>query len=96
MNIAILEPTASRPDPLPRFFDPELIITPEGNPAYSPAMLADLMESVREHGQLVPGWVYPSPDLPPEKRFCLEGSRRLAVARALGKPFWAFDRGRFV
>ena len=59
-------------------------------------MLADLLESVRQRSQLVPGWVCPSPDLPENKRLCLEGNRRLAVARLLGLKFWAFDLGRFV
>ena len=59
-------------------------------------MLADLLPSLQEHAQFVPGWVCPSPDLPEEKRLCLEGNRRLAVARLLGLHFWAFDLGRFV
>ena len=80
----------------PVYFDPERIVTPEGNPAYSPAMLADLVPSVQKHGQLVPGWVCPSPELNEKQRLCLEGNRRLAVARLLGVQFWAFDLGRFV
>jgi hypothetical protein len=84
-----------RPEPVPKFFDAQLIVTPDDNPVYTPAMLADLLASMREHGQLVPGWVCPSPELPEDKRLCLEGNRRLAVARLLGLPFWAFDLGRF-
>ena len=76
------------------YFDPDLIVTPDDNPVYTPAMLADLLESMREHGQLVPGWVCPSPDLPPNKRLCIEANRRLAVVRQLGLSFWAFDLGR--
>jgi hypothetical protein len=79
---------------VPRYFDTDLVVTPEDNPVYPPATLADLLESVREHGQLVPGWVCPSPDLQPDKRLCIEGNRRLAVRRQLGQPFWAFDLGR--
>jgi ParB/RepB/Spo0J family partition protein len=79
---------------IPAYFNTDLIVTPEDNPVYTPAMLADLLESVREHGQLVPGWVCPSPDLPPNKRLCIEGNRRLAVARQLGLSLWAFDLGR--
>ena len=78
------------------FIDPELVVTPDGNPAYAPAALADLAESIRRHGQLVPGFICPSPDLPGDRRLCLEGNRRLAVARMLGHRFWAFDLGRFV
>lgn len=87
---------AERLELVPKYFDAELVITPADNPAYSPAMLADLVESLREHGQLVPGWVCPSEELPQHQRLCLEGNRRLAVARLLGLPFWAFDLGRDV
>ena len=59
-------------------------------------MLADLLPSVQQFGFLVPGLVGPCPDLPPEQRLCHEGHRRLAMARILGLPFWAFDIGRFV
>ncbi len=39
----------------------------------------------------------PSPDLPTaDHRLCLEGNGRLAAVRQLGRPFWAFDLGRFV
>jgi hypothetical protein len=80
-----------------RFFNTDLIVTPGDNPAYTPAALADLEPSVAERGQLVPAWVCPSPELPSQDhRLCLEGNRRLAVCRRLGKPFWAFDLGRFV
>ncbi len=80
----------------PRYYDTELIVTPPDNPAHSPAMLANLEASMREHGQLVPGWVAPSPDLTENQRLCLEGNGRLAVARRIGRPFWAFDLGRDV
>ena len=94
---AALEPaSAGRVELAPRYFDANLVVTPDDNPAYSPAMLADLLASMREHGQLVPGWVCPSPDVAEDQRLCLEGNRRLAVARQLGLPFWAFDLGRFV
>ena len=78
------------------FIDPGLVVTPEGNPAYTPADLADLEDSFRQHDQLVPGFICPSPELRPEQRLCLEGNRRLAVARRLGRKFWAFDLGRSV
>lgn len=87
---------SARRELVPRYFDTKLLVSPEGNPTYTPAMLADLVPSVQEHGFLVPGWVYPSPDLPAEKRLVLEGNRRLAVATLLGIPFWGFDLGRFV
>lgn len=79
---------------VPIYLDTGQVVTPGDNPAYTPAMLADLLESMREHGQLLPGFVCPSPDLPPDKRLCIEGNRRLTVARQLGLPFWAFDLGR--
>lgn len=80
----------------PGYFDTERIVSPEGNPVYSPAMLADLVPSVQKHGFLNPSWVCSSPELPEDKRLCLEGNRRLAVARLLGIRFWAFDLGRNV
>ncbi len=89
-------PSPERAELVPRYFDADRIVTPADNPVYTPAMLADLLASVREHGQLVPGWVCPSPDLPEDRRLCLEGNRRLAVAGTLGLPFWAFDLGRVV
>lgn len=85
-----------RPELLPAFFEADQIVTPEDNPVYTPAMVADLVESMREHSQLVPGWVCPSPELPESKRLCIEGNRRLAAARLLGIRFWAFDLGRDV
>jgi hypothetical protein len=97
MSIATLNAVERPPeqvDLVPMYFDTNLVVTPDDNPVYTPAMLADLLESVREHGQLVPGWVCPSPDLPPNKRLCIEGNRRLAVGRQLGLSFWAFDLGR--
>jgi hypothetical protein len=97
MSLATLDAIQRPPAPaelVPRYFDTDLVVTPEDNPVYPPATLADLLESVREHGQLVPGWVCPSPDLQPDKRLCIEGNRRLAVRRQLGQPFWAFDLGR--
>ena len=99
MSVATLEavkPPPDRAELVPKYLDPELIVTPDDNPHYSPAMLADLLESMREHRQLVPGWVCPSPDLPDQKRLCLEGNRRLMVAKILGLAFWAFDLGRVV
>src|ERR1035441_1556255 len=99
MSVAALSTVNSPPgraELVPKFFDPELIVTPDDNPVYTPAMLADLVESVRQRTQLVPGFVCPSPDLPEGKMLCIEGNRRLAVARLLGLAFWAFDLGRFV
>jgi hypothetical protein len=87
---------AGRTELLPRYYETELVVTPSDNAPHSPAMLASLEASMREHGQLVPGWVAPSPDLPETQRLCLEGNGRLAVARRMGRPFWAFDLGRDV
>jgi len=96
LNAAAAKAPTDRAELVPRYYDTDRIVTPDDNPAYTPATLADLLDSVREHGQLVPGWVCPSPDLPEDMRLCIEGNRRLAVARELGMPFWAFDLGRFV
>lgn len=99
MSVATLNADQRTPEQaelLPMYFDADLVVTPDDNPVYTSAMLTDLLESVREHGQLVPGWVCPSPDLLPNKRLCFEGNRRLTVTRQLGRRFWAFDLGRFV
>jgi ParB-like nuclease domain len=100
MTVATLKAVPPPPggaELVPRYLDPELIVTPDDNPAHSPARIADLAASIRELGQLVPGWVAPSPDLPSqEHRLCLEGNGRLAAVRLLGQRFWAFDLGRFV
>jgi hypothetical protein len=81
---------------VPKYFDTGRIVTRDDNPDYTPPMLADLLESFRQRSQLVPGFVCPSPELPDDQRICIEGNRRLAVARILKIPFWAFDIGRFV
>src|SRR5271157_378637 len=99
MSVATLKvapPPPGLAELTPQYFDTERIVTPGDNPVYTPAMLADLEASIREYGQLVPGWVAPSPELAEDQRQCLEGNRRLAVARMLGLPFWAFDLGRVV
>jgi ParB/RepB/Spo0J family partition protein len=93
MSVATLNgtsPPLARLQLVPSYFDTERIVTPDGNPSYTPAMLADLLESIRTHGQLVPGWICPSSELPDSKFLCLEGNRRLAVAKMLGSEFWAF------
>ena len=81
---------------MPRYFDTKLLVWQDGNPLYTPAMLTDLVASIKEHGQLVPEWVCPSPDLPPDQRILLDGHRRAGAAEISGTPFWAFDLGRFV
>jgi hypothetical protein len=99
MSVATINgasPPLARPQFVPSYFDTELIVTPADNPVYTPAMVADLVEGFRRDSQLVPGYVYPSPDLPENHRLCLEGNRRLAAARILGMPFWAFDVGHEV
>jgi ParB-like chromosome segregation protein Spo0J len=99
MSVGTLQASSLPPvraELVPLYFDSDLIVTPDDNPAPTQAMLDSLLASIREHGQLVPGWVCPSPDLPQNKRLCLEGNHRLAVARLLGNPFWAFDLQKFV
>ena len=96
MTQVLLNSPSTAPEALelvPKYFNPALIVTPDDNPAYSPPQLADLLESMRDFQQLVPGWVAPAPHLRDDQRLCLEGNRRLAVARQLGLPFWAFDLG---
>jgi hypothetical protein len=78
------------------YLDSELVVIPDDNPPHSAAMLADLEASIRDLGQLVPGWVCPSPDLPTAgHRLCFEGCGRLEVCRRLKRRFWAFDLGRY-
>jgi hypothetical protein len=78
------------------YLDPELVVIPDDNPPHSPSILADLEASIRELGQLVPGWVCPSPHLPTTgHRLCFEGCGRLEVCRRLNRRFWAFDLGRY-
>jgi hypothetical protein len=78
------------------YLDPELVVIPPDNPPHSPGMLDDLEASIRELGQLVPGWVCPAPDLPtPRHRLCFEGCGRAEVCRRIGRPFWTFDLGRY-
>jgi hypothetical protein len=99
MTQALLNPPGAATEAVelvPQYFDPALIVTPDDNPVYSPQQLADLLESMRDFQQLVPGWVAPAPHLRHDQRLCLEGNRRLSVCRLLGLPFWAFDQGRFV
>lgn len=86
----------ARAELVPQFFECDSIITPGDNPPCDPAVVARLVENIREHTQLVPGWVCPSPELEPGQRLCLEGNHRLAACRQLGIPFWAFDQGRHV
>ena len=84
MTTALLKPPSSPPETLelvPAYFDVNLIVTPDDNPLYSQQQLADLLESMREFKQLVPGWLAPAQHLRQDQRLCLEGNRRLAVAR---------------
>jgi ParB-like nuclease domain len=98
MGVAVetARPRLELAEQVPQHFDVDLIVSPDDNPAPKPAVLETLLASIGEHGQLVPAWVCPSPDLPEHKRLCIEGNHRLAVCRTLGRPFWAFDLGRFV
>jgi ParB/RepB/Spo0J family partition protein len=97
MTVATAKPPGKPPDLVPNYYhELERLVTPADNPVYTPAMLADLIESMREHGQLVPGWVCPSPELEDGRLLVIEGNRRLAAARILGLPFWAFNLDRHV
>lgn len=81
---------------VPTYFETALLASPDDCPPPKPAVIQSLLASIREHGQLVPGFVYKSPDLPHDMRVVLEGNHRLAVARMLDRPFWAFDLEREV
>jgi transcriptional regulator with XRE-family HTH domain len=81
---------------VPVFIDPELVVLPDDQPVPTAAMVADLLESVRVQGQRIPGWICPSPELPEPRRLLIEGRHRWVVAKILGRPFLAFDHGRFV
>jgi ParB-like chromosome segregation protein Spo0J len=105
MNPATMKTTSPPPDApspaqaelVPKYFDTDLIVGSPDNQVYTPEMVADLLPSVQERGFLVPGLVGPWPGLPTENhRRCHNGHRRLAVARILNLPFWAFDIGRVV
>lgn len=100
MSVATsLKPAASpieRAALVPLYFDTGRIESPKDNGKLNPAVIASLAGSLQEHGQLVPGWVAPSPELAAEQRLCLEGNHRLDACRMLGLPFWAFDLGRHV
>lgn len=84
-----------RPELAPRYFDTRLIVAPPDGPPCNPGVVARLAANMEEHGQLVPGWVFP-PDPVAELREIIEGNHRLAACRQLGRPFWAFDTGRNV
>ena len=86
----------ARVDVVPKFFATDLIVTPESNPVYTPAMLADLLVSIREHTQLVPGWVAPSPTWRKPSGSASKATAAWPWQGLLGLPFWAFDLGRFV
>jgi ParB-like nuclease domain len=79
---------------VPSYFATELIVTPDDNPPFDPDIVASLVASFREHGQLVPAWVCPSPDHLDSVRLCIEGNHRLEACRNLNLPLWAFDLGR--
>lgn len=82
-------------EPTPRFFPLEDVVPLPGNPEYSPAMVADLVESLRQHGQRVPAFVAPSPELPEGKFYLIDGNRRRAALAIAGLPrLWAFNLGR--
>src|SRR5262249_19674144 len=99
MSVATLnagQRTPEQAELVPKYFDPDLIVTPNDNLALNPAILAELEPNIREHGQVLPGFVCPSPDLPDGQLLCIEGNHRLAVVRLLGLMFWAINLGRFV
>jgi hypothetical protein len=91
-----VDPPPGRGELIPQFVDTDLIVTPDDNPEPVAAIVNNLVASFLTHGQLVPGWICPAPDLPEHKRLCLEGNHRLAACRAAKQPFWAFDLGRHV
>jgi hypothetical protein len=81
---------------VPSYFATDQVVTLPDNPPPIPAVVANLVASMREHKQLLPGWVCPAPHLSDSTRACIEGHHRLAACRVLNLPFWAFDLGRWV
>lgn len=76
-----------------REIDPALIEDdgPKDRLAFGPEAVADLVESIRQHGQQVPIMVRPLRDQP--GRFqVVYGRRRLAALRSLGQPARAMVR----
>ena len=97
MSVELTQPIGDptlRTELVPKFFDPTSIVTPDDNPERSLRERNELLASIREHRQLTPGFVCPSPDLPPGKLLCIEGNGRLAACLTLGIAFWAFNLGR--
>jgi len=79
-----------------KFFDAAKIIPSEPEPVIPSAFHLELLEDLRQRPQRLPGFVHPDPALAEDERRCLEGHHRLWCCKQLGKPFWAFDLGRFV
>ena len=80
-QIVELDPEGILPSTIPDRFDS----------AYDASAIADIVESIRERGQIVPGLVRPAPD--GDGRFqIVYGRRRLAAARKLGIKFRAVVR----
>jgi ParB/RepB/Spo0J family partition protein len=69
--------------------DPNIVFTPESNRAIPLESITGLVESLREHGQLVLGIVASHPDKPGCWWLCLDGNRRLMGCRVLGIKFKA-------
>ncbi|WP_076351820.1 ParB N-terminal domain-containing protein [Paludisphaera borealis] len=100
MNVAI-QATArplrgEKAELVPEMFETRRLVLSPDNPLPSPARLAQLEPEIQKHGQRVPGFVFPSPELDEEQRVVLEGAHRMLICQRLGRPFWAFDLGRYV
>lgn len=100
MNVAI-QATArplrgEKAELVPEMFETRRLVLSPDNPPPSPARLAQLEPEIQKHGQRVPGFVFPSPELDEEQRVVLEGAHRMLICQRLGRPFWAFDLGRYV
>jgi ParB/RepB/Spo0J family partition protein len=66
--------------------NPADVLTPEGNRQFDPADCRDLLESMRNMGQLVPGIVFRHPTIK-GKWLCVEGNRRRYCTSVLGTLF---------
>lgn len=64
------------------------VVTPPGNRSVTLESVADLLPSIEQHGQHVPGIVYTDAGVP-GRYVCVEGNRRLLCCRVLGRPFCA-------
>lgn len=83
----------SRPADLPRWkeveVDAALVRPAPGNRVVTPESVSDLLPSMESQGQLVPGIIFPDPELPGYYRGA-DCNRRAMVCRILGRKLRAY------